>query len=917
MMFYLAEGKERKRKREASPSFSEFCIFLGVRRVPAVAAKILRYTFELRTRHFRSLHFPASNPHLFFTRRIRYILGPDGLADAFLAEHVLEHLSLQDAHHAARNCHRFLRPGGRMRIAVPDPNWFTFMDSSSARSRDNPHEGTTTLQTPATSAERRKLYLPELEKSVKTEESRGGALDEEGVSPLPEWLRQAMLATPDWRDGHRVQFSSELLANVCWSAGLTPVHIEGGDHLPSSREASTAMAKEREYEGAVEGRKMARTHDGDKDGMVTRSDNLYKSTDFSSEAPKKARIEKGEALEENLWGRIKRSASGGDPRGSVSIVMDCIKERVTAESATHKVLSRKVPAIALDLSPERGAGGEMKGVKLVNTERNISSSLHADSDDVVLGGRLDLRPKERSSQRTDETSCDVPEEKLGLWQAGNTLPQTRKTAIAIAEPAEVTIADEPQPNRSRMVAKSLEQWAAASREDGKVEPSLMSSKYASKKTPTTSDQQVLSKESPSSLAVPPESVVSTNGVTGRGELSANELALIHVQTREAFSAGNFRRALELCEIVLRQSPSDGVALLYQGAVMAQNGELDMAWKNMDRLLDLSYGVHQNIAASKERVISGGKYRERTDADIRAVEVPPDITVAAATNLALLARARAPKNLDENAEIFFLVEGLRGIAEREKKNSTMLAAGNTEAETVGAVRTPSEDVRDSVRRVNGFVDVLVMVAQAFEKKGQLTSALRLYQRAILLGGTHDQRVLHGLSQISRRLLQVRRDRHRRVPTSATFVTPPPVDGKSRPKISSAVGQGCDWSIAHPRSGQVFPPGGSIGVEYDLTHLDLGLPSAGSLFKTAVGGSFTAETEVQGIADSLGVVVCSYLESFKAANCLISTHLHGTAPGWHVLTAEAHQLPSLEPLSCSSDAKDRQHRLVHLSSYQKKM
>lgn len=40
--------------------------------------------------------------------------------DAILAEHVWEHLSPEEAATAARNCHRFLRPGGYLRIAVPD-----------------------------------------------------------------------------------------------------------------------------------------------------------------------------------------------------------------------------------------------------------------------------------------------------------------------------------------------------------------------------------------------------------------------------------------------------------------------------------------------------------------------------------------------------------------------------------------------------------------------------------------------------------------------------------------------------------------------------------------------------------------------------------------------------------------------------
>lgn len=39
---------------------------------------------------------------------------------AFLAEHVWEHLTPEEASRANRNCYEFLAPGGRFRVAVPD-----------------------------------------------------------------------------------------------------------------------------------------------------------------------------------------------------------------------------------------------------------------------------------------------------------------------------------------------------------------------------------------------------------------------------------------------------------------------------------------------------------------------------------------------------------------------------------------------------------------------------------------------------------------------------------------------------------------------------------------------------------------------------------------------------------------------------
>jgi len=49
----------------------------------------------------------------------RRFFAPDSI-DAILAEHVWEHLSEQEGIEAARLCFKYLRPGGRLRIAVPD-----------------------------------------------------------------------------------------------------------------------------------------------------------------------------------------------------------------------------------------------------------------------------------------------------------------------------------------------------------------------------------------------------------------------------------------------------------------------------------------------------------------------------------------------------------------------------------------------------------------------------------------------------------------------------------------------------------------------------------------------------------------------------------------------------------------------------
>ena len=45
---------------------------------------------------------------------------PDGSAEAIFHEHLLEHLTLEAAAKLIEESHRVLRPGGVMRIAVPD-----------------------------------------------------------------------------------------------------------------------------------------------------------------------------------------------------------------------------------------------------------------------------------------------------------------------------------------------------------------------------------------------------------------------------------------------------------------------------------------------------------------------------------------------------------------------------------------------------------------------------------------------------------------------------------------------------------------------------------------------------------------------------------------------------------------------------
>jgi predicted SAM-dependent methyltransferase len=50
------------------------------------------------------------------------LVQPGGV-DALLAEHVWEHLTLDEGIVAARHCYEYLKPGGYIRCAVPDKNY--------------------------------------------------------------------------------------------------------------------------------------------------------------------------------------------------------------------------------------------------------------------------------------------------------------------------------------------------------------------------------------------------------------------------------------------------------------------------------------------------------------------------------------------------------------------------------------------------------------------------------------------------------------------------------------------------------------------------------------------------------------------------------------------------------------------------
>lgn len=453
---------------------------------------------------------------------------------------------------------------------------------------------------------------------------------------------------------------------------------------------------------------------------------------------------------------------------------------------------------------------------------------------------------------------------------------------------------------------SLVEWATAAQEIGRVCPPCDYGEGIDDTSDSPSDAaSMVTMPSNTSGHQCSWQEMASNFPINRG-CSPHNVAEVRANARKFLLAGDLVTTFTLCESILSLNPSDSVALLYQGAALAKRGEWTLAGENMERVLALSFGADNYGEEDEERSRQSWNHRgaaKEQRASLGRSRISPDTTLAAVVNLASFARLNASKTRDPSAETFFLLEGIRiGGSHRDLGKYV----GGEQADMMHAAAS-SDD---------GLIDILFMTARDFEEQGQLTAALRLYQRVVLLGGHQQKRILQGFGKVSQRLKQLQHSRR----DVTSFPRPPPVvfspahaDAPSARGAASSPAEiahnHCEWSIIRPTSYQVFSPEAVIHVEFDLARLDPGVPIIGSLFASTRAHDVPGTT-ASVAATGVGFFVCSYLDRFQLPNCLPRAELRDLKLGWHVLTAEVFVLPSLEPLLCGHGGHSAADRYVTL-------
>lgn len=124
-------------------------------------------------------------------------------AEAFLCEHVWEHLTLEEGKRAARLVYEFLEPGGFLRVAVPD-----------GRHPDPAYRALVAVNGPGPAHDHRVLYT--LESFVPVFTGAGFA-----VTPLEYWAVDGTFHSSDWDVKAAPVYRSSALdhRNAAWRDG--------------------------------------------------------------------------------------------------------------------------------------------------------------------------------------------------------------------------------------------------------------------------------------------------------------------------------------------------------------------------------------------------------------------------------------------------------------------------------------------------------------------------------------------------------------------------------------------------------------------------------------------------------------------------------------------------------------------------
>lgn len=440
-------------------------------------------------------------------------------------------------------------------------------------------------------------------------------------------------------------------------------------------------------------------------------------------------------------------------------------------------------------------------------------------------------------------------------------------------------------------ATTLEEWVASVRDFGRAdEPkgSLHDSEHLGNRSRETSEaSSTEGKEKEEESAPSP--------------LRVDKVIILKERAHQALLNGDIDVSLDICRLILQANPADSVALLYEGVALARRGESELARRNMEAVLEMSRGLACNPQVRDVR--NGATAKECSPVGMSGGrQVRPDLELAAIANLASFAHNLARSTFDTQAEMLFLLQGLEGAATWELNPTSARSVENDKLEET---------------LLSTIIDIIVLASRAFEEAGQLAFALRLYQRAAISGGHRDPRVLRGLGNVSSRLKQFERELHASnclgkesrwgpgsLTSDTTADTTPWRHGARGRMCGGSTIQGtsmypvawCDWSISHPRPGQLFSPNDTISIAFDLSRLQRGLPAPGRLLTAAAADALTLANGGKKRPDVLGVLVCSYLEDFKLPHCLPQGKLRDLDPGWHVLTAEVYELPGLNPLNC---------------------